>query len=71
MVDERTRVLRDLMLRLEEAGVSPDSAFSATFIPGRGWSFESDEHGASGSSSSSAGGTQNAIPTQGVRPQSR
>lgn len=69
MVDERQRVLRDLMLRLEEAGIAPDSAFSATYIPGEGWTFTSDEP-ASGSSSSSAGGTH-AIPSGSFKPSPR
>lgn len=70
MVDERTRVLRDLMLRLQEAGIRPDSAFSATYLPGEGWTFSSEDHEAGSSSSSSAGGAH--VPsTTSVRPQSR
>lgn len=55
MVDERLRVIRDLMLRLQEAGISPHSAFSATFIPGEGWTFSSESNEVVSSSSSSAG----------------
>lgn len=57
MVDERQRVLRDLMLRLEEAGIAPNAAFSATYVPGQGWTFSSESVEAA-SSSSSAGGTR-------------
>lgn len=62
MVDERLRVIRDLMLRLQEAGISPNSAFSATFIPGEGWTFSGDSSEAVSSSSSSAGGARETSP---------
>lgn len=50
MVDERQRVIQDLLVRLEEVGISPDEPFDATFMPGRGWTFES--RGADGNVSS-------------------
>ena len=34
MMDERQRVIRDLLLRLHEAGISPDEPFSVDFFPG-------------------------------------
>jgi len=70
MVDERQRVIRDLMLRLEAAGIAPDSAFSATFVPGEGWTFANESDETVSSSSSSAGGAHATI-SSGVRPQSR
>lgn len=62
MMDERQRVIRDLLLRLEEVGIRPDEPFDATFIPGAGWSFE--RHEAVSSSSSSAGGAHAATKLQ-------
>lgn len=62
MVDERQRVIRDLLQRLAEVGISPDEPFDATFIPGRGWSFE--RHEAVSSSSSFAGGAHAATKLQ-------
>jgi len=56
MVDERTRVIRDLLQRLAEAGVDPDRPFQATFVPGRGWVFENYDESASSSSSSAGTG---------------
>lgn len=53
MVDERQRVIRDLLLRLSESGVDPAGPFSATFIPGQGWTFAQEPRGEAGSSSSS------------------
>jgi len=69
MVDERALVIRRFCETLSRLGIDPDSAFSATFVPGEGWSFAQgpDE---TGSSSSSAGGAH-AVPQAGVRPQSR
>jgi len=55
MVDERQRVIRDLLLRLAEVGINPDRPFVADFIPGRGWSFAQDDDESVSSSSSSAG----------------
>lgn len=54
MVDERQRVIRDLILRLHEAGITPDEPFSVDFIPGEAPTFRSERDG-SASSSSSAG----------------
>jgi len=73
MMDERARVIRDLILRLNAVGVNPDRPFIADFIPGQGWTFSQDEHGsASGSSSSSLREeSEHAIPKTGVRPQNR
>ncbi len=67
MLDERQRVIRDLLLRLEEAGVAPERPFDATYVPGLGWSFEQSSESVSSSSSAETGG---AHATQ-VRPQSR
>jgi len=58
MVDERQRVIRDLLVRLEEAGICPNEPFDAVFTPGVGWRFEQGE--AVSSSSSSAGGARHA-----------
>jgi len=33
-MDERSRVIRDLLVRLHEVGISPDRPFSVDFIPG-------------------------------------
>jgi len=54
MVDERQRVIRDLLVRLHEVGISPDEPFSVDFIPGEAPRFHT-ERDESGSSSSSAG----------------
>lgn len=53
MVDERTRVIRDLLLRLSEVGIEPEAGFTATHLPGEGWIFEPDVGSVSSSSSSS------------------
>lgn len=63
MVDERQRVIRDLLLRLAENGISPDEPFDATFIPGVGWSFSRHE-AVSPSSFASAGGAHAATKLQ-------
>lgn len=67
MVDERRRVIADLLVRLSEAGIEPESRWTATFLPGLGWAFEAEPEAVS--SSSSAGGAH--APTMGVKPQSR
>lgn len=59
-MDERQRVIRDLLLRLEEAGIHPERPFDATFIPGVGWTFEQSAESASSSSSSAGTGGVNA-----------
>jgi len=41
MMDERQRVIRDLLLRLHEAGIGPDEPFSVDFIPGEAPRFHS------------------------------
>jgi len=53
-MDERQRVIRDLLLRLHEAGISPDEPFSVDFIPGEAPRFHT-QRDESASSSSSAG----------------
>lgn len=72
-MDERQRVIRDLLIRLSEVGINPDRPFLADFIPGQGWTFSQDEHGASpgGSSSSVREEEQNAIPERTFRPTKR
>lgn len=57
MVDERRRVIADLLVRLSEAGIEPESHWTATFLPGVGWAFEAERNE---SSSSSAGGAREA-----------
>lgn len=42
MMDERQRVIRDLLVRLHEAGISPDEPFSVDFIPGEAPRFRSE-----------------------------
>lgn len=66
MMDERQRVIRDLLVRLAEAGIQPDRPFLADYIPGQGWVFSQDER--EPSSSSSSAGAQDATK---VRPQVR
>lgn len=62
MMDERARVIRDLLVRLNEVGINPDRPFDAVFVPGLGWRFEQDgqrelvDDASPGASSSSAGG---------------
>jgi len=41
MMDERQRVIRDLLVRLHEAGISPDEPFSVDFLPGEAPRFRS------------------------------
>jgi len=67
MVDERQRVIRDLLLRLAEVGINPDRPFLADFIPGRGWTFSQDDESASSSSSAETGG----FDATKIRPQAR
>lgn len=61
MVDERTLVIADLLVRLAEVGINPDRPWSATWIPGAGgWAFAQEPENPkppSGSSSSSSGGS--------------
>lgn len=73
MMDERSRVIRDLVIRLEEVGIKPDRPFLADFIPGQGWTFSQDEnHPNREPSSSSLREVQDdAIPKTYVRPQGR
>jgi len=42
-MDERQRVIRDLLLRLHEAGISPDRPFSVDFLPGEAPRFSQGE----------------------------
>jgi len=58
MMDERQRVIRDLLLRLHEAGISPDAPFSVDFIPGQAPRFHDES--ASSSFSSAVTGVANA-----------
>lgn len=51
MVDERRRVIADLLVRLSEAGIEPESQWTATFLPGVGWAFEAERRDVSPSSS--------------------
>lgn len=53
-MDERSLVIRDLLVRLAEVGINPDRPFLADFIPGQGWTFSQDDRELS---SSSAGGS--------------
>jgi len=55
MVDERQRVIRDLLLRLHEAGISPDAPFSVDFIPGEAPRFHTEVDESASSLFSSAG----------------
>lgn len=57
MVDERQRVIQDLLVRLSELGIEPEQPFDATFIPGEGWSFAQESREPS---SSLAAGVANA-----------
>lgn len=60
MVDERQRVIRDLLLRLEAVGISPERPFDASFVPGLGWTFEQVDGSASSPSSSAETGVARA-----------
>jgi len=60
MMDERQRVIRDLLLRLHEAGISPDAPFSVDFIPGEAPRFHSESGSPSPSFSSGVSGSKNA-----------
>jgi len=53
MMDERSRVIRNLCRELSRVGINPEGPFSATFIPGEGWTFASDELEDAAASSSS------------------
>lgn len=59
-MDERSRVIRDLLIRLAEVGINPDRPFLADFVPGKGWVFSQDDRELSSSSS----GGQDASKTQ-------
>jgi len=64
MVDERTLVIRDLLLRLEACGIAPEEPWEATFMPGLGWTFEQSVGSASPSSFSAGTGGANATKVQ-------
>jgi len=49
-MDERSRVIRDLLVRLSEVGINPDRPFLADFVPGQGWSFSQEDRELSSSS---------------------
>lgn len=70
MVDERQRVIRQLLISLHRIGIDAEQGFTATFIPGQGWTFEQDDGGTSGSSSSSREVSDEAS-SKSVRPQGR
>jgi len=57
MVDERTLVIRRLLVELQRSGIEPESEWYAEFVPGEGWSFHAVGDGSASilSSSSSAG----------------
>lgn len=57
-ISERERVIANLVRSLESVGIDPDGPFSATFIPGEGWTFSSDAPTQTGSSSSSREGAR-------------
>jgi len=56
-MDERQRVIRDLLQRLAEVGINPDRPFSADWVPGLGWAFSQEGRELS---SSAAGATEGA-----------
>jgi len=58
-MDERQRVIRDLLVRLHEVGINPDEPFSVDFVPGEPPVFRS-ESASSSSSSSAVTGVANA-----------
>jgi len=58
MVDERTLVIRDLILRLEAVGINPEEPFTAEFVPGRGWTFSQESRELSSSSAGVAHGAK-------------
>lgn len=61
MMDERQRVIRDLLVRLHEVGITPDEPFSVDFIPGEAPRFHS-ESASSSFSSAGTGTVKNAKP---------
>jgi len=67
MLDERTRVIRQLLEVLEESGIEPESQWYAEFIPGRGWSF----HAGDGSASSSFSPAGTEVTDEAIRPKAR
>jgi len=65
MVDERTLVIRRLLVELQRSGIEPESEWYAEFVPGEGWSFHAVGDESASSSSSSAGtGVTNARTTK-------
>lgn len=72
MMDERQRVIRDLLVRLSEAGIEPDRPFLADFIPGQGWAFSQEPRAAvPGASSSVREETEHAVPKRAIQPKPR
>lgn len=67
-MDERQRVIRDLLQRLAEAGISPDRPFSADWVPGLGWAFSQEGRELSSSAAGVPEGanaqTQVRVPTK-------
>jgi len=55
MVDERTLVIRGLLVELSKRGIEPESEWTAEFVPGRGWTFYAEGTVSASSSSFSAG----------------
>jgi len=55
-MDERQRVIRDLLLRLHEVGINPDRPFSVDFFPGEPPRFSQDESDVPSFSSDTTGG---------------
>jgi len=67
MVDERTLVIRRLLVELERSGIEPESEWYAEFVPGVGWSFHAGDGSASSSSSSAGTG----VTDEAIRPKAR
>jgi len=55
-MDERQRVIRDLLIRLHEVGINPDRPFSVDFLPGAPPRFSQDESDGPSSSLATTGG---------------
>jgi len=62
MLDERSRVIRDLLLRLHEVGIQPDEPFSVDFIPGEAPRFHSESAAPSSSLQSGSSNAAKILP---------
>lgn len=66
LLSERELVIRSLHAALEDAGINPDGPFTATYIPGEGWTYETEGQAAADKSSVQGGprASSSFIPSQ-------